>query len=109
MFGNLGNLGNLAGMMKNLKTIQDNIRKAQAEMAQFEGAGTSEDGSVTVVCGGDFQIKRITIVPDSQSPGRDLERAVSEAVNHAIAIVKEHSRQRITEATGGIDIPGLVS
>jgi DNA-binding YbaB/EbfC family protein len=110
MLGNLGNLGNLAGMMKNLKTIQDNIKQAQSDIALFEAVGTSEDETVTAIVAGNFRLKTISIRTENvdASGKRQIEESVLQAVNQAIEKVKENSRKRLSDATGGIDIPGII-
>ena len=57
------NKGQLAGLMKQAQAMQDNLKKAQDELAFIEVEGESGAGLVKVVMTCKHDVKRITIDP----------------------------------------------
>lgn len=57
------NKGQLAGLMKQAQAMQDNLKKAQEELATIEVEGESGAGLVKVVMTCKHDVKRITIDP----------------------------------------------
>lgn len=106
-----GNLGEMAGLMKKAKVMQENMKKAQEEVAQMEVNGSSGGGQIEVIVTGDFIIKSIKINPeclDSSDPEL-LEDLVLTAVNNAVNEAKIQAQGKMSEVTSGINIPGLTS
>jgi hypothetical protein len=102
-----GNLGQMAGLMKKAQEFHKNLKGTKEELAKIECAGKSADGMVEVLAGGDLSIKKIFISPDALNDRESLEKLVEEAVNNALAGIKAQSQAKLSELTGGIDIPGL--
>ena len=63
---------------------------------------TTADGTVTAVVSGDCFVRSIVSTAASPSP-----QATAEAVNQGIAQAKNAISQKISEATGGLPVPGL--
>lgn len=103
------NLGDMAGMMKKAKEMKSNISKMQSEMADYEASSSSSDGIVDVCVSGDFTVKQIKINCDSDNlPEKQiLENSIAEAVNSALLNVKQKGKDALSDATGGIDLPGM--
>ena len=97
-----GSFGELAGMMKNFQELKKKIEAMKQELAQMEFRGESSDGTVTAVVTGDCFVQSITSTIASPSP-----QATAEAVNRGIAQAKNAISQKISEATGGLPMPGL--
>ena len=97
-----GSFGELAGMMKNFQELKKKIEAMKQELAQMEFHGESSDGTVTAVVTGDCFVRSITSTTTSPSP-----QATVEAVNQGIAQAKNAISQKISEATGGLPMPGL--
>ena len=55
--------GQLAGLMKQAQAMQDNLKKAQDELALVEVEGQSGAGLVKVVMTCKHDVKRVTIDP----------------------------------------------
>lgn len=104
-----GKLGDIAGLMKKVRQIQEDMGKIQGELAQLEVNGTSGDGQVEVTAGGDFTIKRIIIKPEcvQSNDAKLLEGLVLTAVNNALDKAKMLAKERVSEITGGLNVPGL--
>lgn len=104
-----GKLGDMAGMMKKAQEMQRNMKAAQEELAQTEVKGYCDGGKVEVVVTCDMTIKRINIQQEciETNDPEILEGQVLAAVNNAIAMAKNKAQEKMSEITGGIDIPGL--
>jgi DNA-binding protein YbaB len=59
------NKGQLAGLMKQAQAMQDNLKKAQEELAFIRGHGRIGRGLVKVVMTCKHDVKRITIDPSA--------------------------------------------
>ena len=97
-----GSFGELAGMMKNFQELKKKIEAMKQELSQMEFRGTSQDGTVTAVVSGDCFVRSITCTTSCPNP-----QATAEAVNQGIAQAKNAISQKISEATGGMPMPGL--
>jgi len=106
-----GDLGKMASLMKNLQGLKANMEKMKAEMAGREYAASSCGSQVTAVVSGDLVLKQLLISPEIFRTGDAvlLRDAVVEAVNSAINQAKCDAAGRLSEATGGMNIPGFPS
>ena len=66
------NKGQLAGLMKQAQAMQDNLKKAQDELAFVEVEGASGSGLVKVVMTCKHAVKRVTIDPSLLADDKDL-------------------------------------
>ena len=100
------NKGQLAGLMKQAQAMQDNLKKAQEELATIEVEGESGAGLVKVVMTCKHDVKRITIDPSLLADDKDmLEDLVAAAFNAAVRKAEETSEQKMGKLTAGM--PGL--
>ena len=100
------NKGQLAGLMKQAQAMQDNLKKAQDELALVEVTGESGSGLVKVLMTCKHQVKRITIDPSLLGDDKDmLEDLVAAAFNDAVNKANEESGKRMSAATAGMPIP----
>jgi DNA-binding protein YbaB len=97
-----GSFGQLAGMMKDFQELKKKIEDMKQELAQMEFRGVSQDGSVTAVVSGDCFVRGITCTTATPDP-----KSIAEAVNQGVAQAKNAISQKISEATGGLPMPGL--
>jgi len=102
--------GGLGGMMKQVKQIQDNMAKAQDELAAAVIEATSGGGMVKVILTGKRELVEITIDPQVIDPedAEMLQDLVCTAVREALTKAKEMETEIMAGATGGIHIPGMV-
>ncbi|MEB4589929.1 YbaB/EbfC family nucleoid-associated protein [Candidatus Thiothrix sp. Deng01] len=102
MMGKAG-LGNL---MKQAQKMQENMQKAQEEIAAMEIAGQSGGGLVAVVINGKHECKRVTIDPSLFEDDKDMiEDLVTAAFNDAVHKVEEATRDRMSSVTAGMPMP----
>ncbi|MBP9064254.1 MAG: YbaB/EbfC family nucleoid-associated protein, partial [Aquabacterium sp.] len=77
--------GQLAGLMKQAQQMQDNLKKAQDELANVEVEGQSGAGLVKVLMTCKNDVKRVTIDPSLLADDKDmLEDLVAAAFNDAV-------------------------
>jgi len=97
--------GNIAGLMQQAQKMQQDMQKAQEELARMEVTGRSGGGMVSVVMNGQHAVKRVTIDPGLTDDMEMLEDLVTAAVNDAVNRVKETSEQRMAGLTQGMKLP----
>ncbi|MGA9573613.1 MAG: YbaB/EbfC family nucleoid-associated protein [Lysobacterales bacterium] len=97
--------GNIAGLMQQAQKMQQEMQKAQEELAHMEVTGQSGGGMVSVVMNGQHAVKRVTIDPSLVDDIEMLEDLVTAAVNDTVNRVKEASEQRMSGLTQGMKLP----
>ena len=101
------NKGQLAGLMKQAQAMQDNLKKAQEELAHVEVTGESGSGMVKVLMTCKHDVKRVTIDPSLLGDDKDmLEDLVAAAFNDAVRKAAETSEAKMGKLTAGLP-PGL--
>lgn len=96
------NKGQLAGLMKQAQAMQENIKKAQEELAQLEVEGESGAGLVRVLMTAKHDVKRVTIDPSLLEDDKDmLEDLVAAAFNAAVRKAEEVSEEKMGKLMPG--------
>ena len=97
-------------MMNQAQRMQAELAKAQEEIKDLTFEATAGGGMVKAVATGDMAISSITIDPEAVDPEdvEMLQDMVAAAVNEALRGVSDMSAQRLSAATGGMSIPGLM-
>ena len=96
----------LAGLMKQAQAMQDNMKKAQEQLAQIEVEGQSGAGLVKVVMTCKNDVKRVSIDPSLLGDDRDmLEDLVAAAFNDAVRKAEATSAEKMAGLTGGMNLP----
>ena len=100
------NKGQLAGLMKQAQTMQDNLKKAQDELANVEVEGQSGAGLVKVLMTCKNDVKRVTIDPSLLADDKDmLEDLVAAAFNDAVRRAEATSAEKMGKLTAGMPMP----
>ncbi len=98
----------LGNLMKHAQAMQENLQKAQAELADTEVVGRSGAGMVEVVMTCRHDVHRVVIDPALMSDDKEvLEDLVAAAVNDAIRQVEKTAQEKMGGLTAGLNIPGL--
>jgi hypothetical protein len=99
----------LAGLMKQAQAMQDNLKKAQDELALMEVTGESGAGLVKVQMTCKHDVKRVTIDPSLLADDKDmLEDLVAAAFNDAVRRVDVTSQEKMGKLSAGMpQIPGM--
>jgi len=101
------NKGQLAGLMKQAQAMQDNLKKAQHELALMEVSGESGAGLVKVTMTCKHDVKRVAIDPSLLGEDKDmLEDLVAAAFNAAVRKAEEVSQEKMGKLTAGLP-PGM--
>ena len=97
--------GSIAGLMQQAQKMQQEMQKAQEELADMEITGQAGGGMVSVVMNGQHAAKRVTIDPTLVDDLEMLEDLVTAAINDAVNRIKESSEQQMSGLTQGIQLP----
>ncbi len=98
--------GQLAGLMKQAQLMQENMKKAQEQLASIEVEGQSGAGlvKVTMTCRND--VKRISIDPSLMSDDKEmLEDLVVAAMNDALRRAEQTASEKMGAMTAGMGLP----
>ena len=96
----------LAGLMKQAQQMQENLKKAQDELAQTEVEGQSGAGMVKVTMTCRHDVKRVVIDPSVIGDDREmLEDLIAAAVNDAVRKVETTSQEKMAGVTAGLPLP----
>lgn len=102
--------GGLGNIMKQAQAMQENMQKAQEELASIEVTGESGGGMVKLVMTCRHDVKSVKIDPELLGDVEDkeiLEDLFAAAVNDAVRKVEKTSQEKMAGLTGGLDIPGM--
>ena len=101
--------GQLAGLMKQAQAMQDNLKRAQDELATIEVTGESGAGLVKVQMTCKHDVKRVTIDPSLLADDKDmLEDLVAAAINDAVRRVESTTQEKMGKLSAGMpQIPGM--
>ncbi len=96
----------LGDMMKKAQEMQENMQKAQQELANREITGESGGGMVTVVMRGTHEVNRVTIDPALVGEDKEmLEDLIAAAFNDAVHKVARTNQEAMQEMTAGLNLP----
>ena len=92
------NKAQLSGLMKQAQAMQDQMKKAQDELANIEVTAESGAGLVKVTMTCKHDVQRVEIDPSLLADDKDmLEDLVAAAFNAAVRKVEETSESRMAK------------
>jgi nucleoid-associated protein EbfC len=99
--------GALGDMMKKAQEMQENMQKAQRELANKEVTGEAGGGMVSVLMRGTHEVNRVTIDPSlvGEEDVEMLEDLIAAAVNDAVHKVEKSNQAAMQEMTAGLNLP----
>ena len=97
--------GNLAGLMQQAQKMQQEMQKAQEELASLEVTGEAAGGLVRVTMTGKHAVRRVEIDPSLLDDREMLEDIVTAAINDAVNRVASTMQERMADMTAGIPLP----
>jgi DNA-binding YbaB/EbfC family protein len=97
--------GGLGGLMKQAQMMQENMKKAQEQLAQIEVEGQAGAGvvKVTMTCAHD--VRRVSIDPSVMDDREMLEDLVAAAINDAVRKGEALSQEKMAGFTAGLNLP----
>ncbi len=98
--------GQLAGLMKQAQQMQENLKKAQEEIAAMQVEGQAGAGMVKVTMTGRHDVKRVSIDPSLLGDDKDmLEDLIAAALNDAVRRVETLTQEKMGGLTSGFGLP----
>ena len=98
--------GPLAGLMQQAQRMQEDMKRAQEEIAQTEVTGNAGGGIVSVVMTGRHEVRRVNI--DPKTIGDDVEMIedlLAAAFNDAVNKVATLTQEKLGGLTSGMNLP----
>lgn len=102
--------GGLGNIMKQAQAMQENMQKAQAELASIEVTGESGGGMVSLVMTCRHDVRKVSIDSELMGDVEDkeiLEDLIAAAMNDAVRKVEKTTQDKMSGLTGGLNIPGM--
>ena len=97
--------GNIAQMMQQAQRMQDNLKRAEQELAELEVTGQADSGMVSVTITGKMMVRSVRIDPSVLADAEMLEDLVAAAFNDAVGKANAESAKRMSAATAGMPLP----
>ena len=97
--------GNIAQMMQQAQRMQENLQRAQEEIAKIEVTGSAGGGMVTVTLTGRKECRKVRIDPSVLGDQEMVEDLIAAAFNDAVNKVNQESQAKMSAATAGMPIP----
>lgn len=97
--------GGLGGLMKQAQMMQENMKKAQEQLALTEVEGQSGAGMVKVTMTCSHDVRRISIDPSVMDDKEMLEDLVAAAMNDAVRRAEAVSQEKMAGFTSGLNLP----
>jgi hypothetical protein len=96
----------LGNIMQHAQKMQEDLRKAQEELALMQVLGESGGGLVTIVMTGKREARKVTIDDSLLGEDKDmLEDLVAAAINDAVNKVAKMKKEKMSDITAGIPLP----
>ena len=97
--------GGIAGLMKQAQQMQENMRKAQEQLAQVEVEGQSGAGMVKVTMTCAHEVRRVAIDASAMDDREMLEDLIAAAFNDAVRRAEQISQERMAGFAAGLNLP----
>ena len=97
--------GNIAQLMQQAQKMQENVQRAQEELAKIEVTGSAGGGMVTVTLSGAKECRKVRIDPGVLSDPEMAEDLVAAAFNDASNKIDAASKEKMAGATAGMPLP----
>ncbi|MEO8801819.1 MAG: YbaB/EbfC family nucleoid-associated protein [Rudaea sp.] len=98
--------GPMAQLMQQAQRMQEDLKRAQEEVAKLEVTGQAGGGVVTVTMNGRHEVRRVNI--DRKLFAEDPEMAedlVAAAINDAVNRIAAASKEKMSGVAGGMNLP----
>jgi hypothetical protein len=96
----------LGNIMQQAQKMQEDLKKAQEELALMQVQGESGGGLVTIVMTGKREARKVTIDDSLLGEDKDmLEDLVAAAINDAVNKVGKMKKEKMSDITAGIPLP----
>lgn len=97
--------GNIAQLMQQAQKMQENMQRAQEELAKLEVTGNAGGGMVSITITGRMECRKVRIDPAALEDSEMLEDLIAAAFNDAVNKANEASQEKMSGATAGMPLP----
>ena len=98
--------GSIGNLMKQAQKMQEDLQKAQEQLAQEEVTGESGGGMVKITMNSRHEVRQVAIDDSLVGDDREmLEDLVAAAMNDAVHKVADRTRESMSGLTSGIPLP----
>ncbi|MEN9705691.1 MAG: hypothetical protein RLZZ393_1570 [Pseudomonadota bacterium] len=98
--------GNIGNLLKQAQAMQENVQKAQAEVALLSATGEAGGGLVKVSMNGKHEVSRVQLDPAVMGEDREVvEDLLAAAINDAVHRIEAATQQKMSGAMAGIKLP----
>ena len=99
--------GAMGNMMRQAQKMQEDMKKAQEEVAKMEVEGQAGGGMVKVLMNGRHELRKVELDDSLMSDDKEMiEDLVAAAVNDAVRKIEQQSSERMSSVTAGLNLPG---
>jgi len=116
MLDQFKNLKHLAGMLGDAKGLRERFEQVQAELAGKRVTADAGAGAVEVTMNGKLEVVSVRIEPamvaalageGAEADREMIEELIASAPNAAMQQAQELIRSEMSQAAGGLDLPGM--
>ena len=97
--------GNIAQLMQQAQKMQENMQRAQEELANLEVTGNAGGGMVSVTLTGAKECRKVRIAPSVLSDPEMAEDLIAAAFNDARAKADQVSNAEMANMQSGMGLP----
>ena len=97
--------GNIAQLMQQAQKMQEDLQRAQEELANLEVTGNAGGGMVSVTLSGRMECRKVRIDPGALSDPEMAEDLIAAAFNDAVNKVNAASQEKMGAASAGMPLP----
>ncbi len=95
----------MVSMIQKAKKMQEDMKVAQEEIKSISCQGESGSGAVQITLTGEYLVTKIEIDESLLTDKEVLEDLIMTALNDASSQIREISKAKLKNVTGGIDLP----
>jgi DNA-binding YbaB/EbfC family protein len=93
-------------LLKQAQKMQEQMQKAQEELARVEVTGESGAGLVRITINGKHEVRKVELDPSLMAEERGLvEDLIAAAMNAAVKKVADNNRSSLANMTAGLNLP----
>ncbi|HJP99448.1 MAG TPA: YbaB/EbfC family nucleoid-associated protein [Rhodanobacteraceae bacterium] len=98
--------GQLGQLMQQAQRMQEDLKRAQEEIAKLEVTGSAGGGMVEVTMTGRHEVRRVRIDRKMMADDPEMtEDMVAAALNDAVNKVAEASQEKLGGVSSGMNLP----
>lgn len=97
--------GNIAQLMQQAQKMQEDMQRAQEELANLEVTGNAGGGMVSITITGRMECRKVRIDPSVLTDPEMAEDLIAAAFNDAVNKANAASQEKMGAATAGMPLP----